>query len=158
MLVWPCSINYVYNSQLDALFVLTLPNWHISTCFGRINSPSSGDNLYMWQMVLLILLSGPLAVNYEVPCTTQIHLTSWWCTFDTPETCRSVSTVKLTWCNFFFIKNYGSLHVSSITCSSSEGSKQAALGLLRACYVSWLHQDQFNIDPGAANRHNTHAI
>jgi hypothetical protein len=31
--------------------------------------------------------------------------------------------------------------VSSITCSSSGGATQAALGILRACYVSWLHQD-----------------
>jgi hypothetical protein len=30
------------------------------------------------------------------------------------------------------------LHVSSITCSSSGGATQMALGILRACYVSWL--------------------
>jgi hypothetical protein len=32
------------------------------------------------------------------------------------------------------------LNVSSITCSSS-GSAQTVLGILRAYYVSWLHQD-----------------
>jgi hypothetical protein len=32
------------------------------------------------------------------------------------------------------------LHVSSITYSSSGGATQAALGILRACYVSWLHK------------------
>jgi hypothetical protein len=45
------------------------------------------------------------------------------------------------------------LHISSITCPSSGGSAQTALGILRACYVaqtalgilracyvSWLHQ------------------
>jgi hypothetical protein len=37
------------------------------------------------------------------------------------------------------------LHVSSITCSSSGGATQAALGILRACYVSWLHQDSVSI-------------
>jgi hypothetical protein len=31
------------------------------------------------------------------------------------------------------------LHISRITCSSSEGATHAALGTLRACYVSWLH-------------------
>jgi hypothetical protein len=38
------------------------------------------------------------------------------------------------------------LHVSSITCSSSGGATQTALGILGACCVSWLHQD-----PGAAD-------
>jgi hypothetical protein len=36
------------------------------------------------------------------------------------------------------IKNFGPLHVSSITCSSSGGAWQAALGILSACYISWL--------------------
>jgi hypothetical protein len=40
------------------------------------------------------------------------------------------------------------LYVSSITCSSSGGAAQMTLGLLRACYVSWLHQ--FHSNPGAA--------
>jgi hypothetical protein len=39
------------------------------------------------------------------------------------------------------IENWGPLHVSSITFSSSGGATQAALGILRACYVSWLHLD-----------------
>jgi hypothetical protein len=37
-----------------------------------------------------------------------------------------------------FIKNEWPLHVSNITCLSSRGATQAALGILRACYVSWL--------------------
>jgi predicted outer membrane repeat protein len=48
-----------------------------------------------------------------------------------------------------FIKNSGPLRVSSNTCSSSGGGAQAALGILQACYVSWLHQVHPN--PGAAN-------
>jgi hypothetical protein len=32
----------------------------------------------------------------------------------------------------------GALHVSSITSSSSGGATQAEIGILRACYVSWL--------------------
>jgi hypothetical protein len=32
------------------------------------------------------------------------------------------------------------LHISRITCSSSGGVTQTALGILRACYVSWLHR------------------
>jgi hypothetical protein len=68
MLGWPCIMNYVYNNQLDALFILSLLSYHTSTCFGRINSPSSGGRMYiMWQIVLVILLcwlsAGPLTVN-----------------------------------------------------------------------------------------------
>jgi hypothetical protein len=33
------------------------------------------------------------------------------------------------------------------TCSSSGGAKRIALGILRACYVSWLYHS----NPGAAN-------
>jgi hypothetical protein len=40
-----------------------------------------------------------------------------------------------------FIKILEPPHVSSITCSPSGGPAQATLGVLRACYVSWLHQD-----------------
>jgi hypothetical protein len=36
------------------------------------------------------------------------------------------------------IENQGPLHVSNITCSSSGGATQTALGLLRAYNVSWL--------------------
>jgi hypothetical protein len=39
---------------------------------------------------------------------------------------------------FIFIENQGPLHVSSINCLSSGGTAQAALGMLRVCYVSWL--------------------
>jgi hypothetical protein len=45
------KVKYMYNNQLDALSILSLLN------FGRINSPSSGGRMYIWQMVLLILLS-----------------------------------------------------------------------------------------------------
>jgi hypothetical protein len=51
-----------------------------------------------------------------------------------------------------FIKKYWPLHVSSITCSSPGGTTQTALGIMRACYVSWLYQD------GVANWRNTQAI
>jgi hypothetical protein len=40
--------------------------------------------------------------------------------------------------NLFRIKR--PLHVSNITCSSSGGSTQRELGILRTCYVSWLQQ------------------
>jgi hypothetical protein len=36
-------MNYTYINQLDALFILSLLDYHTSTCFGRINSPSSGE-------------------------------------------------------------------------------------------------------------------
>jgi hypothetical protein len=32
------------NNQHDALFISSLLSYHISTCLGRINSPSSGGN------------------------------------------------------------------------------------------------------------------
>jgi hypothetical protein len=51
--------------------------------------------------------------------------------------------VKPTWCTFIqFRKNQGLLHVSSITCSSSWAATDAALGIYRAWYVSWLHQER----------------
>jgi hypothetical protein len=50
--------------------------------------------------------------------------------------------------SFSLLRIQEALHVLSIICPSSGGAKQAALGILCACYVSWLHQD-FN--PGAAN-------
>jgi hypothetical protein len=34
--------TYMNNNQHDELFVFTLLSYHISTCFGRISSPSSG--------------------------------------------------------------------------------------------------------------------
>jgi hypothetical protein len=46
--------------------------------------------------------------------------------------------------------------VLNITYSSSGGTTQTTLDILRACYVSWLHQFHFN--PGAANCHNTRNI
>jgi hypothetical protein len=53
------------------------------------------------------------------------------------------------------------LHVSSITCSSLGGATQATLlGVLRACYVNWLHQDcsAVHSNLGTKNWRNTHAI
>jgi hypothetical protein len=41
----------------------------------------------------------------------------------------------------------GPLHVPSINSLSSGGHAQTAVGILRACYVSWLHHS----NPGAAN-------
>jgi hypothetical protein len=40
------ACTFTYNNQLDALFILGLLNYHTSTCFGRINSSSSGGKLY----------------------------------------------------------------------------------------------------------------
>jgi hypothetical protein len=51
------KVKYMYNNQLDALSILSLLNYHTSTRFGHINSPSSGGRMYIWQMVLVILLS-----------------------------------------------------------------------------------------------------
>jgi hypothetical protein len=47
MLGWPCFMNYVCNNQHDALFILILLNYYTYTCLGRINSPSSGDRMYI---------------------------------------------------------------------------------------------------------------
>jgi hypothetical protein len=41
---------------------------------------------------------------------------------------------------FNLLRIKGLENVPSITCSSSGDALQAALGILRACYVSWLHQ------------------
>jgi hypothetical protein len=49
------------NNQHDALFIFTLLNYHTSTYFGRISSPSSGGR--MWQIVLVIFLSSDLTVS-----------------------------------------------------------------------------------------------
>jgi hypothetical protein len=40
-------MSYMYNNQLDALFILSLLNYHTSLCFGRINSDIIGDRLYI---------------------------------------------------------------------------------------------------------------
>jgi hypothetical protein len=47
MLVVPCITKYRFNNQLDAQFVLSLLNYHTSTCFGHINSRSSGGWMYV---------------------------------------------------------------------------------------------------------------
>jgi hypothetical protein len=47
MLGSPCNMNYMYNNQLDALFILSLLNYHTSMYFGRVNSPSSGGRMYV---------------------------------------------------------------------------------------------------------------
>jgi hypothetical protein len=36
----------MYKNLLNALFILSLLNEHTSTCFGHINSPSSGGRMY----------------------------------------------------------------------------------------------------------------
>jgi hypothetical protein len=48
MLGWPCIMNCMNNNQLDALFIFSLLSYHTSTCFGRINSPSSGGRMYIY--------------------------------------------------------------------------------------------------------------
>jgi hypothetical protein len=46
MLDWPCILNYMNNNQHDALFIFSVLNYHTSTRFGRIGSPSSGGRMY----------------------------------------------------------------------------------------------------------------
>jgi hypothetical protein len=62
MLGWPCSMNYMYNNQHDALFILSLLSYHTSTCFGGISSPSWGK---VQQMVQLNV-SGLLTVSCTI--------------------------------------------------------------------------------------------
>jgi hypothetical protein len=46
MFGWPCISNYsCIRNQHDALFIFTLLNYHASTCFGPICSPSSGGRM-----------------------------------------------------------------------------------------------------------------
>jgi hypothetical protein len=52
MLVWPCIMNYVYNNHLNALFILSLLNYHTSTYFGCISSPSSGARMYIYDIYI----------------------------------------------------------------------------------------------------------
>jgi hypothetical protein len=41
----------MYNNEHDALFIRSLLNYHTSTCFGRISSPSSGGTMYIqWNL------------------------------------------------------------------------------------------------------------
>jgi hypothetical protein len=63
----------MYNNQLDALFIISLLNYHTSTCFGRINSPSSGGKMYIYVTndtcyTSELTVSGPglLTVNSEL--------------------------------------------------------------------------------------------
>jgi hypothetical protein len=42
-----CNMNYMDNNQHDALSIFSLLSYHTSTCFGRINSPSSGGRMYI---------------------------------------------------------------------------------------------------------------
>jgi hypothetical protein len=44
---WPCPLNCMNNNQHDALFIFSLLSYRISTCFGRISSPSSGGRMYI---------------------------------------------------------------------------------------------------------------
>jgi hypothetical protein len=50
-------MDFMYNNQLDAPFILSLLNYHTSTCFRRINSPSSGGRMYICGKCTRILLS-----------------------------------------------------------------------------------------------------
>jgi hypothetical protein len=61
MLGWPCSLNYINNNQLDALFIFSLLSYHTSTCFGRISSPSSGGRMYI------------CGKGYLLYCTVDCH-------------------------------------------------------------------------------------
>jgi hypothetical protein len=48
----------LYNNQLHALFILSLLNYHTSSCFGHISSPSSGGRMYIcgkWYLVYLYI-------------------------------------------------------------------------------------------------------
>jgi hypothetical protein len=40
-------MNYMNNNQHYALFIFSLLSYHTSTCFGHINSPSSGGKMYI---------------------------------------------------------------------------------------------------------------
>jgi hypothetical protein len=51
----------------------------------------------------------------------------------------SLSIMKPTGWLLFNLLKIKSLHVSSVTWSASGGATLTALGILRACYVSWLH-------------------
>jgi hypothetical protein len=44
---WLWIMHYLCNNKLEALFILSLLNYHNSTCFRRINSPSSGGRMYI---------------------------------------------------------------------------------------------------------------
>jgi hypothetical protein len=91
----------VYNNQLHALFILSLLDWRTSTCFGCINSPSSGGIVCIcgnWYYASKLTISRPpspadgqLRSIVPIATYTYTHYTSRWWAVDTPETCRGAS-------------------------------------------------------------------
>jgi hypothetical protein len=74
---------------------------NISTCFGRIYSPSSGGTTVCIQKLVLIVLFRWLCVVLEHRLSSKKNkyqllciygCTSWWWAIDTSETCRSCLT------------------------------------------------------------------
>jgi hypothetical protein len=49
-------------------------------------------------------------------------------------------------------------YVLSITCSSSGGTTQMALGILHVCYVSWPHQEWSGTSAANWNTHTIHQV
>jgi hypothetical protein len=62
-------------NQLDALFIFSLFSRYTSTCFGLVNSPSSGgNNVYMRRLVRVVhlsLLSASMDGNPGLPAVDQ---------------------------------------------------------------------------------------
>jgi type II secretory pathway pseudopilin PulG len=94
--------TYVYNKQLDALFILSLLNRRTSTCFGSTNGPTSEGTLCVcgnWHYTCKLTVSGPgwkgtsrwRQLRSIVPIAIYTHYTSWWWAVETPETCRGAS-------------------------------------------------------------------
>jgi hypothetical protein len=94
MLGLPCVMNYVYNNQLSALFILSLLNWHTSTCFGR-STAHHQELECVYVAVGTILHSIPFhsvpprpadgQLRNIVPVATYTHYTSWWWAVDNPK-------------------------------------------------------------------------
>jgi hypothetical protein len=66
----------MYNNQHDALFILSLLNYHTSTCFGRINSTSSGGRMYIcgkWCLLYCTADRQPTWVEFH-PDTLTVDL------------------------------------------------------------------------------------
>jgi hypothetical protein len=74
MLGWPCSMNFMNNNQLNALFIFSLLSYHTSKCFGRNSSPSSGGRMYICGKWYLLYYwtdcqqarPGPLTANCKI--------------------------------------------------------------------------------------------
>jgi hypothetical protein len=128
---WPCIIAHQYGGW-PCIIVHQYGDW---PC---IIAHQYGE----WPCIMVLYIS-MVTDRASWYCTsvwwlTVHHSTSvWWLTVH-----HSISV----WWNqrdalfIQFIKNEGPLHVSSVTCSSSGGYAKTTLGILHACYVSWLHQ------------------